>query len=170
MSNSPQIVAPLRRTLRTVALLEAAKGMLVILAGFGALSLLHRDLQQFAGRLVAHMHLNPAKHSPQIFIDAAAHLTDARLWTLAGFAACYGAVRLIEAYGLWFGRRWAEWFAATSGAIYVPFEVYELLHKASWLSAGALVVNLLVAGLMVYALLRGRPAPGPDRRDPDAQE
>lgn len=169
MSNNPQIAAPLRRTLRAVALLEAAKGALVILAGFGALSLLHHDMQRFAERLVAHLHLNPAKHSPQIFIDAAAHLTDARLWTLAAFAACYGAVRLIEAYGLWFGRRWAEWFAAASGAIYVPFEVYELLHKASWLSAGALVVNLLVVGLMLYALLRSHPAPGPDRQGRDAQ-
>jgi len=143
-------------TVRAVALFEAAKGALVILTGFGALSLVHRDVQRFAERLVAHLHLNPAKHYPQIFIDAAAHLTDARLWMLAAFAAIYGLVRLVEAYGLWLGRRWAEWFAAVSGAIYVPFELYELFHRLTWLSAGALAVNLLVVGLMVNALLRRR--------------
>lgn len=156
---------PLLKTVRTVALLEAAKGILVILTGFGALSLIHHDVQQFAERLVGHLHLNPAKHFPQIFIEAAAHLTDARLWTLAGFAAAYGLVRLVEAYGLWHGRRWAEWFATVSGAIYVPFEFYELLHKVSWLSLAVLVVNLLVVGLMVFALLRSHPATGPNTRE-----
>ncbi|KXS32685.1 MAG: Uncharacterized protein AWT59_1212 [Candidatus Gallionella acididurans] len=150
----------LLKTLRAVALIEATKGMLVILTGFGALSLIHRDVQQFAERLVGHLHLNPAKHFPQIFIEAASHLTDARLWTLAAFAAAYGLVRLIEAYGLWHGRRWAEWFAAASGAIYVPFELYELLHKVSWLALGTLAVNLLVVGLMLFALRRSHPAKG----------
>jgi uncharacterized membrane protein (DUF2068 family) len=146
----------LHGTVRAVALFEAAKGSLVILTGFGALSLVHRDVQRFAERLVAHLHLNPAKHYPQIFMDAAAHLTDARLWMLAAFAAIYGLVRFVEAYGLWLGRRWAEWFAAVSGAIYVPFEIYELFHRLTWLSAGALAVNLLVVGLMVLALFRHR--------------
>ena len=141
-------------TVRAVALLEATKGTLVILTGFGALSLVHHDTQQFAERLVAHMHLNPAKHYPRIFIDAAAHLTDARLWLLAALAALYGLVRLIEAYGLWHERRWAEWFATVSGAIYIPFEIYELLHRVSSLSIATLAINVLVVGLMCYALTR----------------
>jgi uncharacterized membrane protein (DUF2068 family) len=144
----------LRETVRAVALLEAAKGTLVILTGFGALTLIHRDTQLFAERLVAHMHLNPAKHYPHIFIDAAAHLTDARLWVLASFAATYGLVRFIEAYGLWHERRWAEWFATVSGGIYIPFELYELFHRVSWISVGALVINVLVVFLMSYALTR----------------
>lgn len=148
----------LRGSIRAVALLEAAKGMLVILTGFGALSLIHRDTQLFAERLVAHLHLNPAKHYPQIFIDAAAHLTDGRLWMLAIFAATYGLVRLIEAFGLWQGRRWAEWFAAVSGGIYIPFELIELFHRVNWLALGALAINLLVVGLMINALMRNHPA------------
>jgi len=147
----------LRGSIRAVALLEAAKGMLVVLSGCGALSLIHRDTQQIAEQLVAHLHLNPAKHYPQIFIDAASHLTDGRLWMLAIFAAIYGMVRFIEAYGLWRGLRWAEWFAAVSGVIYIPFEIYELLHKVNWLAFGALAINLLVVGLMIHALMRNPP-------------
>jgi uncharacterized membrane protein (DUF2068 family) len=146
----------LRKTVRVVALLEAAKGILVIVTGLGALSLIHHDTQQFAERLVGHLHLNPAKHYPQIFIDAAAHLTDSRLWMLAAFAATYGLVRFTEAYGLWRGRSWAEWFATISGSIYVPFELYELYRRVDWLSLAALVVNLLVVGLMILALIRNR--------------
>ncbi len=138
--------------IRAVAIFEAIKGALVIAAGCGAFSLLHKNVQQLAGKLIAHLHLNPAKHYPQVFIDAAAHLTDTRLWILAIFAALYGVVRLAEAYGLWNNRRWAEWFAAISGGIYVPFELYELYSKASWLSLTALVANTLIVALMVKTL------------------
>ena len=52
------------------------------------------------------------------------------------------------------GRRWAEWFAAISGGIYIPFELYELFQGVTWLSLGALVVNVFIVGLMVNALIR----------------
>ena len=151
------LVMPSFSTVRAVALFEAAKGTLVLLTGFGALSLIHHDAQRFAEQLVGHLHLNPAKHYPRIFIDTAAHLTDARLWMLATLAATYGLVRFVEAYGLWRGRRWAEWFAAVSGGIYIPFELYELFQGINWLSLGALVANVLIVGLMVNALLRNQP-------------
>ena len=144
----------LLNTLRAVALFEASKGALVLLTGLGALSLIHHDVQRFAEQLVGHLHLNPAKHIPQIFIAAAANITDARLWVLAVLAASYGLLRLVEAYGLWHERRWAEWLAAISGGIYIPFEIYELFQGDTWLSAGALVVNILVVVLMIGALYR----------------
>jgi uncharacterized membrane protein (DUF2068 family) len=86
-------------TVRAVALFEAAKGALVLLAGFGSLSLIDHDAQRLAEQLVGHLHLNPAKHYPRIFIDTAAHLTDARLWLVATLAAAYGLVRFVEACG-----------------------------------------------------------------------
>jgi len=145
-------------TVRAVALFEAVKGTLVLLTGIGALSLVHRDTQRFAEQLVGHLHLNPAKHFPRIFIDAAANLTESRLLVLAILAATYGLVRFIEAYGLWRGRRWAEWFAAVSGMIYIPFELYELFQRIDLLSVCALAVNILVVGLMFNALYRIQPA------------
>jgi uncharacterized membrane protein (DUF2068 family) len=141
--------------LRAVALFEAAKGVLVLVAGFGLARLVHRDVQQAAEELVDRLHLNPAKHYPRIFIDLAANLSDAQLWALAALAAVYAALRLTEAYGLWFGRRWGEWIAAVSGGVYVPVEIYELARGASWIKLGALLLNAAVVGYMCYALWRG---------------
>ncbi len=150
----------LARSIRAAALLEAAKGALVLVAGFGVLAFVHRDAQRFAERLVAHLHLNPAGRYPRIFMDAAAHLTDARLWLLAAAAGAYALVRFVEAYGLWRGRRWAEWFAALSGGVYVPFELYELLVRPNWLSAGALALNGAIVALMVLVLRAGAAGTG----------
>ena len=142
--------------LRLIAAVEAAKGLLVLIAGFGLLSLAHRDLQHAAERLVAHLHLNPASRTPRIFLELAANATDTQLILLAALAAAYAALRLAEAYGLWRARRWAEWLAAGSGAIYVPFEIYGLLLGFSWLKTSALLLNLAVVAYVSRALWRNR--------------
>lgn len=142
--------------LRAVAVYEAAKGALVLLAGFGLLTLVPQDLQYFAERLVAHLHLNPAKGYPRIFIDAAANVTDARLWVLAGLALVYAAIKAILAYGLWLGRRWAEWFAVATGAIYVPAEVYEIVRGVTWIKILLLIVNVCIVAYLIYVLWRSK--------------
>jgi uncharacterized membrane protein (DUF2068 family) len=154
--------------LRTVAVFEAAKGLLVLAAGLGLLSLLHRDVQQAAESVVRHLHLNPARHYPRVFIEAATRVTDARLWLLASGAFAYGVVRGIEAYGLWRARAWATWLAILSGVIYLPIEIYELLHHATTLKAVVLLINVGIVGYVSYVRLAERPGrafprPGSDR-------
>ena len=162
---SPPVSSPAHKALRPIAIFEAFKGAIVLIAGFGMLSFLGRDAEVFAERLVNRLHLNPAHHNPQIFITAMARLEDWHLWALAGFAAVYAGVRFAEAYGLWHERRWAEWFAALSGGVYIPIEIYELAHRVTWLRLTALVVNVLVVGYMVWLLTENRrrraAVPGP---------
>src|SRR5215470_18817732 len=107
-SNSPQV------GLKAAAMFEALKGLLVIVAGLGLLAFVHRDAQAFAERLVLHLHLNPARHYPRIFIEAAGRLNNARLWMFATGAFAYSALRFAEAYGLWRARPWAQWIGIVS--------------------------------------------------------
>jgi uncharacterized membrane protein (DUF2068 family) len=144
---------------RVVAVFEGAKGVLVLLAGFGLLSIVHESLQRLAEEIVRHYHLNPASRYPRIFIDAAVRLSDVRLWMLAMLAFAYAALRLVEAYGLWRERRWAEWFAVASGSIYLPIEIYELFHGLSAIKAGTLAVNLGIVLYMGFALWHLRRVP-----------
>ncbi|MEO6568340.1 MAG: DUF2127 domain-containing protein [Opitutaceae bacterium] len=144
---------PILTTVRTIAVFEATKGGLVLLAGLGLLSLINRDVEEIADRLIRHSHFNPASRYPRIFLDAASHVTNTHLWLLAGAAVIYALVRFVEAYGLWFERRWAEWFALVAGALYVPVEIYELIHHASWIKVAILGTNLAVVAYMAYVLL-----------------
>lgn len=91
-------------------------------------------------------------------MDAAAQVTDVRLWQLAAGAATYSVLRLIEAYGLYRERTWAEVLAAVSGAVDVPFEVGELVQRATALATALLALNLAVVALMVRALYARRKA------------
>src|SRR5215212_6206605 len=147
---SERTVKEIAAGVRVIAFFEAVKGALVLVAGFGLLALVHRDLEDLAERLVRHSHLNPASHYPRVFIEAAARTSDSRLRTLAALAFVYSAVRFVEAYGLWKMRAWAEWFAIISGCVYLPVEVYELVEKPTLIRAGILVLNALVVAYLLY--------------------
>ncbi len=152
----PQVENNLARGVRAVAVFEALKGTLVLVAGCGLLSLVHRDLQDIAERLVRHSHLNPARHYPRVFIEVASRTSDARLRSLAALAFLYAVVRFVEAYGLWRLRAWAEWFAIISGSLYLPIEAYELFQRVTWVRALVLVVNAFVVAYLVYIRLSHR--------------
>jgi uncharacterized membrane protein (DUF2068 family) len=142
---------------RAVALFEGAKGVLVLIVGFGLLALVHRDAQRVAEAFVAHLHLNPARHYPRIFLRVASRLDSTRLVLLACGAFAYAALRLAEAYGLWRMRPWAEWLAIVSSGLYLPLELFELLRHANTLRAFVFFTNtLVVCGLLYVRLWRPR--------------
>ena len=145
MHTSKNIVA-----LRTVAVFEAAKGLLVLLLGLGLLRLVHKNLDEFAEQLIRFLHASPGGRLSNLFVTAAGHTTDKSLWALAAAAAVYALVRFAEAYGLWYAREWAQWFALLSGSMYLPWEMYSLMrhpHPIKWviLTANiAIVLYMLV--------------------------
>src|SRR5919107_5079568 len=149
----PKTVTEIAAGVRAVAVFEALKGTLVLVAGFGLLSLVHRDLEDLAERLVRHSHLDPASHYPRVFVEAAANMNDARLRTLAALAFAYSVVRFVEAYGLWHMRAWAEWFAILSGCLYLPVELYELFERPTHLRGLVLFFNACIVAYLLYVRL-----------------
>lgn len=139
---------------------EALKGVIVFIAGFGLMRLVHRDVAHAAHALIDRLHLDASRKFPHIFLQLAENLSDAQLWGLAALALAYALLRFAEAYGLWHERSWGEWIAAVSGVIYVPLEIYELMHRVTWVRVGALILNAAVVGYMCYMLWRGAPRSG----------
>ncbi len=142
--------------IKGIAFFEAAKGVLVLVTGFSLFALIHQNLQIFAGQLIGHLHLNAAKHISEIFSEAIGNLTDSRLLLLAILAFLYSVMRFIEAYGLWFEKRWAQWFALLSGGIYLPVELYELVKGFSWITIIFVLFNLIVVLFMAVTLTKKR--------------
>src|SRR5579863_3912051 len=143
------------KVLRSVASFELAKGLVVLLAAFGLLFLVGKDPWDIADGLLRLLHISPDHHFAQVFLDWADTLTDAKLWAVAGVAVAYSLLRFVEAYGLWYAKAWAEWIALISGTIYLPFEVYKLVHKQNLFHISVFLINVAVVLYMVYALKTG---------------
>jgi uncharacterized membrane protein (DUF2068 family) len=135
---------------------EFFKGTFVMLMGFCALALVHKDVWLYAESLLALFHISTDRRSAQIFLDFADNVTDARLWAAAQIAFTYAMLRFTEAYGLWKGRIWAEWVALVSGALLLPLEVRELMRGITALRIALLVGNLTVVLYMLYVIRTNR--------------
>ncbi len=144
-----------------MALFEALKGTLALLAAGGLFYLIPHDYHRLVTELVGRLHLNAGSSYPNVFVRILEDASNAQLWLVGALVLVYAVVRFAEAYGLWFGRRWAEWLAAASGAIYVPVEIYELARHVTWVRITALVLNVLIVAFMVFALSRRSRSTGP---------
>jgi len=77
-------------------------------------------------------------------------LNQRALLYLAIGLAVYAVIELIEAVGLWLGQRWGEYFAMIATSVFLPYEIYDLTVKITWLRVGAFAVNLLLVVYLVW--------------------
>ena len=90
-------------------------------------------------------------HSKLLGLIQHSFTLDARTLTwLAIGLAVYALIELTEGIGLWLGRRWGEYFAMVATSVFLPYEVYDLTVKITWLRVGALVINLLLVAYLVW--------------------
>ncbi|GAB1408269.1 DUF2127 domain-containing protein [Thermomonas brevis] len=140
------------RGLHAIAMFEAAKGVLALLAAAGLEWLGPAPLQRAADALLALLRLDPAHASAAWLANA---LNPDAVHVAAAVMALYGLVRLAEAWGLWRAKAWASWLGL-SAALYLPFDVYAFALHRHWLEAVVVAINLLVVWVLARDLLRRR--------------
>lgn len=141
--------------LRLLAVFEASKGLLVLLVALGLSSMAHRRITPLEV-LLDHEGWLTHHHLSGVIIRAVSHLNDSTLVLLAWAALAYAAVRFIEAYGLWHRRRWAEWFALLSTAMYLPWEIVEVIRRPSPVKYGLAAISLAVCFYLGWRRYRAR--------------
>jgi uncharacterized membrane protein (DUF2068 family) len=147
----PQIHDPEHiRGVRTVAVIEFVKGVVVVLAGLGVFSIRHKDIWGVAESFLEFLHANPYNHYVGVFINLVSKLSDVHLWKIAVAASVYTLIRFVEAYGLWYLKPWAEWLAVASGTIYIPFELADFIRRPHPFPLVALLINLVIILYMLY--------------------
>jgi uncharacterized membrane protein (DUF2068 family) len=138
--------------LRGIAIFEALKGLAALAIAIWVLTLLHKDMVRVAERLLEALHIGLDRHFAQRILRAAGRITDKNLWMFISVIVVYTSVRFTEAAGLWLQKEWAEWFALLSGALYMPYEIFELLRHATALKWGIFGTNLIIVVYMAWLL------------------
>jgi uncharacterized membrane protein (DUF2068 family) len=84
-------------------------------------------------------------------LDKLFTLKSSTLTLVGGAALGYAAVEGLEAVGLWFQKRWAEYLTFIVTTSFIPLEVYELTHKFTPFKVFALIVNAAIVVYLLYA-------------------
>jgi len=139
--------------LRGIAIFEAGKGLLGVVGAIWVLTLLHKDMHLVAGHIVKFLHLNPDRSLYRSLLHAIGGVTPGGLLLYALLIMLYADIRFAQAVGLWLKKEWAEWFALISGSLYLPVEIYHLVHRPTIFKLGLLTVSALIVVYMAWFLM-----------------
>ena len=139
--------------LRGIAIFEAGKGLLALALGFILLNMRHKDLERVAAHALNFFHVNPDRHFYHEILHSAARVTSHGIWLFVFGTVVYAIIRFAEAVGLWLEREWAEWFALISGSIYLPWEIYELALRQTWVRWSILGINVVIVLYLLWVRL-----------------
>lgn len=84
-------------------------------------------------------------------LDKLFTLDPSRLRLTAVLVLAYAALEAVEMVGLWMTKRWAEYLTFLATIVLLPFTVYELTIRVSYLKVAALVLDLAIAAYLVWA-------------------
>ena len=115
------------------------------------------DLQRVVLRVVSDVtgtttgNAASARHGLAHTVDQLFSVSSNRLHLFAAIAIVYALVEGIEAIGLWYAKRWAEYLTFIVTASLLPVEVYEMTHHVTPFKVVAFIVNLAVVVYLLYA-------------------
>lgn len=139
--------------LHAIAVFEAAKGLIALLAATGLAWAGPAALQTALDGLALKLHLNPSHGLLASLLRA---INPESLGVAIAVTVAYALMRFTEAWGLWQAKAWGSWLGCIGAAVYLPFELYALLKHPGWLEGSVLAVNLLVVWVLGRDLVKRR--------------
>jgi uncharacterized membrane protein (DUF2068 family) len=96
----------------------------------------------------------PAHASGHGFLHTLEHLftlKSSTLYAVAAVAAVYALLEGVEAVGLWYQKRWAEYLTLIATVAFIPYEIYELTRTVSPFKLVAFFLNVAIAVYLLFA-------------------
>jgi uncharacterized membrane protein (DUF2068 family) len=140
------------RLLRLIALFKFLKAVLLIGAGVGALTLLHKDVASAVEHWVAMLGLDPGNQYVYRVLQKTANLSPNKIKGLGIGSLIYAGLFLTEGIGLWLEKRWAEWFTVIITGSLLPVELYEIYRHPTLINVLVLIINIAVVIYLIYRI------------------
>ena len=148
MVNSPSQFTPAPwhhdRGLILIAAFKFAQALLFVAIGVGAHRLLHRDIADQVTLLADHLRFNPESRFVNFILERVSGINDPLLRRIGLAAFCYAAIGAAEGIGLYLEKAWGEYLTLAITASFLPWELFEIVRRLTWIRAGLLAINISV--------------------------
>lgn len=139
-------------TIRLISLEKISKGTILILVALRMLTLLGKDVHEWAEQFVTRHGIDIANRYAQLVLEKLVGVGNKQLVTWSILAFIYSMLLFIEGLGLWYQKRWAEYITAIGTALFIPLELYEIYERFTWLRVAILVINAFVVWYLATRL------------------
>ena len=125
--------------------------MLLVVA-FRLLTLFNRDVHAWAEDFINRHGIDLTNRYVQTALERLTGVGNKQLVAFSIIAIIYAALLFTEGIGLWLQKRWAEYLTAFATALFIPFELYELYERFTWVRIAILALNIFVVWYLVTRL------------------
>lgn len=147
---------PSQRGLLYIALFKLFKGVLLVIAGVGALRLLHRDVAEIVMHWIEMLRVDPDSRFIHALLGKALVMDDHKLKEISAGTFFYAALLLTEGIGLLKRKHWAEYFTIITTAVFIPLEIYEIIERVSAAKFVVLGVNVAIVWYLAAKVMQDR--------------
>jgi uncharacterized membrane protein (DUF2068 family) len=137
-----------------IGLFKLFKGLSLLIAGFGLLRLLHKDVAEVANHWIAVLRVDPDNRFIHSALLKIFNVTPKQLRELSIGTFVYAAIFLTEATGLLTRKHWAEYMTLISTALFIPLELWEIHLHFTLLKLAVTAVNLAIVWYLAARLKR----------------
>jgi uncharacterized membrane protein (DUF2068 family) len=131
-------------TIHFIAVEKTVKATVLIIVGLKLLTFINRDIHAWAEDFAARHGIDLANRFVHEALERLTGIGNEQLITFSIIAFIYAALLLVEGIGLWLQKRWAEYMTAISTALFIPFEIYEIYARFTWVRIAILALNVFI--------------------------
>ena len=137
-----------------IGLFKLVKGLLVLALGIGVLKLINKDVDMLFLKLITRLHIDAEHRFIQKVLVHLSLIDNHTLEAIATVSLIFASLLLLEGFGLIFQKLWAEYLTVAETAIFIPFEIYEIIRHATITKVSILTINIAIVIYLLLAILR----------------
>jgi uncharacterized membrane protein (DUF2068 family) len=130
--------------LTLIGVFKLLKALLLIVAGIGAIRLLHRDVAATVTHWTRVLRVDPDSRYIHGMLTRIFRVTPRQLTQLGVGTLTYAGLFATEGIGLLLRKRWAEYFTLITTGGLIPLEIYELIQHFTVAKVAITLVNVLI--------------------------
>ncbi len=140
------------RALKYIAAFKLVKALGLIIVAVAAFDLVQSRHVVALADWVAQLPFHQGHRLAVDMVDKLLGFGPRKFLAIGTVACIYASVFIVEGWGLWQEKRWAEYLTVIVTASLIPFEVWEIFQHFTWLKIFALVLNVAIVWYLIYVL------------------
>jgi uncharacterized membrane protein (DUF2068 family) len=133
-----------------IGVFKILEGTLFVLLGLGVVRLLHRDIGDLLVQLAMSLRIDPESRFVNMLLEKIQLLTPHKMRLISAGIFLKAGLDYLEGIGLALEKSWAEWITIGLTASFLPWEIFEIIHRFTWVKVGITFLNLLVLVYLVW--------------------
>jgi len=122
--------------------------------GVGMLKLVNKDVDEVFLAVISKLHIDAEHQFIQNILTQLSLIDNHTLHELSVVSFVFALLLFIESFGLLWEKVWAEFLTVAETALFIPFELYEIIRHATSTKFIIVAINTAIVIYLIWAIVR----------------